>query len=72
MTLIGKPKTMKTHAKNQTAERLWTHPVNYRWSTPGGMICHGHSVVLSRTRAGLRGALRRFFKLHGHVEEEVV
>jgi hypothetical protein len=47
--------------------RLHTHPVHYRWSTPEG-VHHASTVVLSRTKGGLRNALRRFWQTNPHVE----
>jgi hypothetical protein len=61
----------KHHPSSQSELiRLHTKPVRYRWSTPDGTVCHGSSVVLARTRAGLRQALRNFWHQHTHVSPE--
>jgi len=51
--------------------RPWTRPVSYRWSLPDGTICHGSSVIMSRSKAGLRSAYRRFWQQQTHVSPEV-
>jgi hypothetical protein len=50
--------------------KAWLRPVHYRWSTPAGMICHGHTVVLATTKRGLAQAERRFWSQHRHVQQE--
>lgn len=45
-------------------------PVSYQWILPDGTVCHSHTVVLSRTRAGLRNAVRRFWLQNTHVAPE--
>ncbi|MDE2099088.1 MAG: hypothetical protein KGL39_17675 [Patescibacteria group bacterium] len=50
--------------------RLYTRPVRYQWSLPNGTVCHSSSVVLSRTKAGLRQAMRRFWTRNTHVSPE--
>ena len=50
--------------------RLHTRPVHYRWSTPDGAVHHASTVLLSRTRAGLRSALKRFFVTNRHVDPD--
>ena len=48
-------------------ERFAARGVKYQWSTPDGTVHHGHTVVLARTRSGLKSALRQFWTLHPHV-----
>jgi len=55
--------------KSEHPQRLYTHPVHYRWSTPEG-VHHHSTVVLSRSKSGLRSALRRFWKTHTHISPE--
>ena len=50
--------------------RLHTRPVHYRWSTPDGAVHHASTVLLSRTRAGLRSALKRFWTTNRHVDPD--
>lgn len=54
----------------EIVEHLHTKSISYRWSLPDGTICHGSSVVLSRSRAGLHAALRRFWLTHTHISPE--
>lgn len=44
-----------------------SHPVRYQWPLADGTICHGHTVLCSATRAGLRQAIRRFWITNNHV-----
>jgi hypothetical protein len=50
--------------------RAFVAPVSYRWSLPDGTVCHGSSVVLSRSKAGLPKAMREFWRRHTHVAPE--
>ena len=50
--------------------RLHTRPVKYRWSTPDGATHHASTVLLSRTRAGLRSAFKRFWITNRHVDPD--
>lgn len=50
--------------------RLHTHPVHYHWSTPDGAVHHASTVLLSRTRAGLRSAFKRFWIANRHVDPD--
>ena len=60
---------MNPIAREETI-RLHTRPMRYRWSTPDGTIHHGSTVILSRTRAGLRQAFKRFWAVNRHVDPD--
>ena len=49
--------------------RLFTKPVRYHFIS-GGVIHHHSTVVLSRTKSGLRSAARRFWKTNRHISPE--
>jgi hypothetical protein len=56
--------------KNKTKlfiEAVFVEPVEYRWTMPSGAVRHGHTVVLARTRPGLRQAREKFFAQHPYV-----
>lgn len=42
--------------------------VRYQW-TANGITHHGHTVVTSGTRGGLKQALKRFWQSNTHIQE---
>jgi hypothetical protein len=50
-----------------TTLRAWVKPVHYRWSTPDGSVHSASSVVLARSRSGLKAALKQFWITNAHV-----
>lgn len=43
--------------------------VNYQW-TSGGITCHGRTVLMSSTKAGLRKSFRRFWQQNLHIQPQ--
>jgi hypothetical protein len=63
---------MQSLTRHETTIRLHTRPVRYCWPTPDGTVHHGSTVVLSRSKAGIGKALRRFWNQNSHVSPEAV
>lgn len=45
--------------------------VRYQWAS-NGTTCHGRTVVLSSSRAGLKAALKKFWHANNHVTPEAL
>ncbi len=61
---------MKTKLRTYE-EHFHSAPVAYKWHT-GGSTHHATTVVLSKSKGGLRQALKRFWLQNSHVEPETV
>jgi hypothetical protein len=68
--MTSKRSTAPRSTLHETTLRLHTRPIHYRWSTPDGATHHASTVLLSRTRAGLRSALKRFWITNRHVDPD--
>ena len=63
---------MKTKPNPLPEDRIRLHirRVHFTTTTPEGITHHGEGDILSRTRSGLKQALRTFAATHTHVTLE--